>query len=423
MKKIIFITLLFFVNNSINIIAQLQNYFDDFDQYIAGLPLACQNPNDWTTWSNTPCDPTEDPYISTNHALGGQNSVLITQNNDLIKPLGNITTGRNYIRFYFYIPTGHSGYFALLSKFTPEPNEWAVDCYFDIGGLGRFIIGSNETINFNYEINQWQFVEFEINLNSDWAKFSLNNLLIHDWQWSHNGTITKKLAVHNFFGSENPTNEMYVDNYYLDGDCLNCYPPSAPSNLFVKQIFNPLIQVQLNWQDNSGNEDGFKILRKNGLLNSANSYSTIDTVFSNTVQYLDSTVIVDSTYTYGIVAFNIYGNSDTSNFATITIDPVTSLDPKALSLTFSLSQNYPNPFNPSTTIKFTIPSVETHDCMSVQLKIYDVLGNEVATLVNEEKPAGEYEIEFDGTNLPSGIYFYQPNTGDFIKTQKMVLMK
>ncbi len=74
---------------------------------------------------------------------------------------------------------------------------------------------------------------------------------------------------------------------------------------------------------------------------------------------------------------------------------------------FSLSQNYPNPFNPTTIIKFTIS-----DLRFTILKIYDVLGNEVATLVNEEKVAGIYEVEFDATGIPSGIYFYRLTTVD-----------
>jgi len=90
---------------------------------------------------------------------------------------------------------------------------------------------------------------------------------------------------------------------------------------------------------------------------------------------------------------------------------------------FSLSQNYPNPFNPITTIKFSIPADERRDRQNVGLKIYDVLGNEIATIVNEEKPAGSYEIEFDGNGLPSGMYFYQLKTGKFIQAKKMVLIK
>ncbi|MHA2101430.1 MAG: T9SS type A sorting domain-containing protein, partial [Candidatus Kariarchaeaceae archaeon] len=85
---------------------------------------------------------------------------------------------------------------------------------------------------------------------------------------------------------------------------------------------------------------------------------------------------------------------------------------------YSLSQNYPNPFNPSTIIKYQIPQLSF-----VTIKVYDVLGSEIITLVNEEKPLGSYEVEFNAANLPSGIYFYRLQAGNFVETKKMVLMK
>jgi hypothetical protein len=93
---------------------------------------------------------------------------------------------------------------------------------------------------------------------------------------------------------------------------------------------------------------------------------------------------------------------------------------------FLLEQNYPNPFNPVTKIKFTIPSVTLRQAQSdnlVTLKVYDILGNEISTLVDEEKPAGEYEVEFSATNLPSGVYFYQLKAGNFVETKKLVLIR
>lgn len=98
---------------------------------------------------------------------------------------------------------------------------------------------------------------------------------------------------------------------------------------------------------------------------------------------------------------------------------------------FSLEQNYPNPFNPNTTIKYTIPNVtlssssraESREENFVTLKIYDVLGNEVAILVNEKKPAGIYEVEFSATKLSSGIYFYKLQAGSFTQTKKMTVLK
>ena len=85
---------------------------------------------------------------------------------------------------------------------------------------------------------------------------------------------------------------------------------------------------------------------------------------------------------------------------------------------YELSQNYPNPFNPVTTINYQIPEISF-----VTLKVYDVLGDEIETLVNEEKQAGTYELTWYAENLPSGVYFYRLQAGDFIQTKKMVLMK
>jgi hypothetical protein len=91
---------------------------------------------------------------------------------------------------------------------------------------------------------------------------------------------------------------------------------------------------------------------------------------------------------------------------------------------FSLSQNYPNPFNPTTTIKYQLPSAG-----HVTLKVYDMLGREVATLVNEEKAPGNYEVTFDANHseqcrgMASGVYFYRLQAGNFSETKKFVLMK
>ena len=85
---------------------------------------------------------------------------------------------------------------------------------------------------------------------------------------------------------------------------------------------------------------------------------------------------------------------------------------------FLLSNNYPNPFNPSTKIKYSVLQAS-----NVELKVYDILGNEIETLINEEKPAGTYELTWLAENLPSGVYFYQLKAGNFIETKKMVLMK
>ena len=85
---------------------------------------------------------------------------------------------------------------------------------------------------------------------------------------------------------------------------------------------------------------------------------------------------------------------------------------------FKLFQNYPNPFNPVTIIRFRIK-----DSRYVTLKVYDVLGKEIETLVNEKKSPGTYEVTFDGSTLASGIYFYRMDAGNFIETKKMLIIK
>jgi len=85
---------------------------------------------------------------------------------------------------------------------------------------------------------------------------------------------------------------------------------------------------------------------------------------------------------------------------------------------FSLSQNYPNPFNPITKIRFDLPKN-----VNVKLTIYDMLGREVETIVNEQLNAGSYEVNWDGTKYTSGVYYYRLNAGEFVETKKMILVK
>lgn len=132
----------------------------------------------------------------------------------------------------------------------------------------------------------------------------------------------------------------------------------------------------------------------------------------------------------------IYSNDATQSVKKIILlydsIPMNASEEKILTTDFRLHQNYPNPFNPSTKIKYSVPNVETGHpdksgqvapSLQVSLKVFDILGNEVATLVNEEKPAGEYEVEFDAASLSSGIYICSLMIGENSAAYKMVLMK
>ncbi len=160
-------------------------------------------------------------------------------------------------------------------------------------------------------------------------------------------------------------------------------------------------------------------------------FSTItDTTIADTTVTLFN-LNVNKKYFWKVSAYNEVGWGIESGFASF-ITGLTDVETEQIIPDrFTLQQNYPNPFNPSTSIQYAITSLPTGQAGThfVTLKIYDVLGKEIATLVNEEKPAGNYEIEFPSVvthrdaSLPSGIYFYQLKAGDYVETKKMILLK
>jgi len=171
--------------------------------------------------------------------------------------------------------------------------------------------------------------------------------------------------------------------------------------------------VELSWMTATElNNSGFNVERKtqdtewenigfvegHGTTTEAQSYSFIDRdLISGSYSYRLKQVDFDGTFMYHELAEAI-------EIGTIK--------------TFALEQNYPNPFNPATTISYQLPTEG-----QVSLKVYDMLGNEVATLVNEMKTAGEYQVDFNAAALSSGIYFYRLQAGNFVETKRMMLMK
>ena len=300
-------------------------FFDDFEAYTVGQRLACQDSINWTTWSYAPCSTTEDPLISNVQAFSPTKSVVIVQNNDLVKLLGNDTTGIHLIRFKFYVPTSKAGYFNTLAGFMPiNPNKWAMECYFDLASTGNNgrLVANSLTTPFAYTHNAWQEVLLMVNLDIDSAMFFINKTHILSWRWTAgaSGVVPKRLAANDFFGAT-ASDQMYVDDYW----------------------YNP----------------------------------------------------------------------DTSWFLTGVTQNGSNIPTE-----FALSQNYPNPFNPTTNIKFDIPEQGF-----VSLKVYDVVGKEIATLVNNVKSAGSYSVDFNGSNLSSGVYFYRLEAGSFTAVKRMILVK
>lgn len=210
------------------------------------------------------------------------------------------------------------------------------------------------------------------------------------------------------------------DGWYLD-DIAVYYYGIIPVELVS---FNASViknKIELNWITASElNNSGFEIQRgqrKTG--NEKTIWESIGFIKGNSTSsemnyysFIDHKPLDEISY-YRLKQIDFDGSYTYSN--EVEIDFITSYN-------FSLEQNFPNPFNPVTKIKFSIPSsVETFTSMS--LRVYDILGNEIATLVNNEKAAGLYEIDFDASELASGVYYYTLKAGDFVQTRKMVLIK
>ena len=404
MKKIIFFFSFSIFFLSLNpIVAQI--FSDDFEAYVVGQRLACQNPVDWTTWTNSPCSAVEDALVSSNFAYSGTKSFVVVQNNDLVRLHENLTSGIWYEDFMVYIPTGKAAYFNNLSDFSfGVGGYWAMECYFDVGGNGRLLTSSTTT--FAYPYNSWFRVSLVVNLGTDQASLTVDNVLVHTWQWTmgaSGGSGPLVLDAVDFYGAT-VNDEMYVDDYRFSDTPvpveLTSFTATANSGY-----------VQLNWTTaTETNNHMFEIQRQAAdgeffSIGFINGHGT--TTEPQDYSYTDRTVTT-GTYTYRLKQIDYDGRFSYS--------PTVEVD--VLPTEFILEQNYPNPFNPTTNIRFGIP-----ESGFVKLSVYNIVGEEVAVLVNGNIEAGVHDITFDAGNLPSGPYFYKLQSENSVEVKKLLLTK
>jgi len=259
---------------------------------------------------------------------------------------------------------------------------------------------------------------------------SNNNLIVQtNQQW--NGIEWANIIYFSFTYDANNNLKEKLTQVWIDNIWVNCfkniysYEPTplpsapiliAPANLSIIDSAGVLFV----WHSSQPQIMGYWFE-----MDTTNQFTSsfIDSTLNDT-SYIFDDLQTNKSYWWRVKAYNISGWSTFSEVWNFTTNIVSVDNDDEIPLEFSLLQNYPNPFNPTTNIGFRIA-----DRGFVSLKVYDVLGNEVATLVNEELPAGEYKIEFDaiGTSrdlsLTSGIYFYKLNAGSFSQTKKMLLLK
>jgi hypothetical protein len=244
-----------------------------------------------------------------------------------------------------------------------------------------------------------------------WSTLDILGDAVSQSSESHSGSSAAKLQIIDFNGSAIPllltTNNIIVTENY---GSLTGYYKFAPADA------NEIVSVAVLMSHGSSIVGGGSIDIKQAV----SSY----TQFAVPIDYIPGTLTADTAYIQFTVADTSEYNGGIGTYALIDDlsfggavgvedrNNITSLN------NFELEQNYPNPFNPSTNISYKI-----HEAGNVSLKVYNVLGTEVATLVDEYKPAGSYTIKFNASNISSGIYFYKLTTGNYSEIKKMTLLK
>lgn len=307
-------------------------------------------------------------------------------------------------------------------KYSPVANTTKVDEYdrwvgvippLGKGGIGKFKIDIKDTKNNSISYPRANFVSLKASEYDYTNKVLINEFLADNVKTIKDPANTSKDEYDDWLELYNPNQiEIPLTGMYLTDDNSKLTKwQFSQNNLTIKPGEHLLI-----WCDEQESQAG---LHTNFKLSKGGEYIALVGT--------DGKTIVDE-ISFGPQATDIsYGRTPSGGEKWITMPPTpgfanikTSISDETLPNSFELIQNYPNPFNPSTTINYQVAKT-----CNVSLKVYDVLGNLVTTLVNEIKQPGYYKADFSikNLNLSSGIYFYQLTAGDFSKVNKMILMK
>jgi hypothetical protein len=286
------------------------------------------------------------------------------------------------------------------------------DCYLylTIKNEDRYKSLERVTVNLSTEDDRVQYIEEnDINYNNMEPGIDITGRFKFHYQLGYNSDSTKINPIVFDVNIFRDGIQYWFDSFKFSTDETI---PDPPINLKA-EFDNTTNTVTLSWSPCHATDlDRYNIYR-----------GTTDNVDSS--KYLNSVPCVDTSYTdcstrgpvnyYWVTAVDFANNeSEFGNGIPVSINDLS----KSLPEHYFLNQNYPNPFNPSTTIEFSLPKSEY-----VELKVYDILGKEVSTLISKKLNRGKHTYSFDGKNLASGIYYYQLVAGAYRDVKKLILLK
>ncbi len=368
---------------------------DGFESYTAGGQVACQNQDEWTTWSYTPCS-NEDAHISTVVAHTGSNSVLVDGVNDLVKTIENYTEGLYKISFYMYVPAGYLGYFNTLQLFAGANSQWGMQVYFDENGQGSIDGGGQGAASFTFPYDTWMYNEIIIDLNNDWAEYKLDGTSVHGWQWSigafGQGTLNQLGGV-DFYAWDGSggkgTPKYYFDDFMIEefGGPQLMPPLNFALNLAVNDI-------QLTWDPPSGKE-----------LTGYNIYYSFDGGDFELLDYTTETsYIIESPgnglHAYFLTAVYDEGESDPTYTLEILLTGENEITKENISI-------FPNPVSDIVYLK--------SDESIISVKVLNYTGQVVMAETINNKLYG-----LNLSQLKQGIYFLVMETGNKQVSRKIV---
>jgi len=238
------------------------------------------------------------------------------------------------------------------------------------------------------------------------------------------GWMASNYADSIVFATTTPLTSGSIDTFWLShpwcsdqvnwqaGDSLGSVDGPLPVELTTFQAFAADGQVTLSWTTaTEENNDYFSVLRDDVEIAQVDGAGNSQTAIN--YEYIDHAVVNGVTYTYRLISHDINGTMHEYDLTTQATPGRHSLPTE-----YALYQNHPNPFNPTTQIAFDLK-----ESGFVNLKVFNLLGQEIATLISTQKQAGTHSTTFNANNLPSGIYLYRLEVNDFISHKKMLLMK